>query len=556
MITDYLGRPRQVRDGESNALVWQLSPTLFGGEVDKELEKKTGYELNVRFPGQFEDMETGLYYNHWRYYDKSTGRYITPDPLGLAGGDNVYAYVNAAPTHFVDAPGLLLFAFDGTGNKDYGDDNHPSNVVKFRDAYRKNPNEPSIPAKLNNQVKSFGAFSQQNAFYISGAGTEDQYTNIGSNGHLGDKDAGIGTSLSYRVDQMLIYFSDYLDKVLAVDRKNKTDKERTKISLDVIGFSRGAASARMFASRLEWLLNQDYSKSTIWLNPVYQSNNTQGIKWKYSGAFLCQNGIDINFNYLGLWDTVSSLGPISIRNDEIELNDMNKGFSLKISNNWKSVVQAVAVNENRSGFAVRSIYTSSDDAKLHNNKSINGKFRLERGFLGAHSDIGGGYAEGDLSDVSLMWIIKEAEDTAGLKFIVPNAYRTVTNPTVHDSVGVKWFSEYDPAREFLWSTQSSKGVSQFADQSHLILDWSHSRAFENLQYASTHKTKFNRIWELSGKNYDKDAYLLLKKPDSSSDREQTILYDGTDPNERMQIKKYLKFINDAYNLSLSTNYAN
>ena len=136
VISDYLGRPRQVRDGESNALVWQLSPTLFGGEANKGLEKKTGYQLNVRFPGQFEDVETGLYYNHWRYYDKNTGRYISADPLGLAGGDNVYAYVNAAPTHFVDPPGLLLFAFDGTGNMDYtpkgGSTTYTSNVVKFR----------------------------------------------------------------------------------------------------------------------------------------------------------------------------------------------------------------------------------------------------------------------------------------------------------------------------------------------------------------------------------------------------------------------------------------
>lgn len=58
VITDYLGRPRQVRSGESNELKWQLEPTVFGGDVDKALAQQNDYQLNVRFPGQYEDSET------------------------------------------------------------------------------------------------------------------------------------------------------------------------------------------------------------------------------------------------------------------------------------------------------------------------------------------------------------------------------------------------------------------------------------------------------------------------------------------------------------------
>ena len=44
--------------------------------------------------GQYEDVETGLYYNRFRYYDCNTGTYISQDPIGLAGNNpNFYAYV-------------------------------------------------------------------------------------------------------------------------------------------------------------------------------------------------------------------------------------------------------------------------------------------------------------------------------------------------------------------------------------------------------------------------------------------------------------------------------
>jgi RHS repeat-associated protein len=48
----------------------------------------------LRFPGQFHDEETGLDYNLHRYYDPATGRYLTPDPLGLTPGPNCHAYVD------------------------------------------------------------------------------------------------------------------------------------------------------------------------------------------------------------------------------------------------------------------------------------------------------------------------------------------------------------------------------------------------------------------------------------------------------------------------------
>ena len=57
-------------------------------------------------PGQYYDQETGLHYNYFRYYDPTTGRYITSDPIGLAGGLNTYVYVDNNPLYWIDPFGL------------------------------------------------------------------------------------------------------------------------------------------------------------------------------------------------------------------------------------------------------------------------------------------------------------------------------------------------------------------------------------------------------------------------------------------------------------------
>ena len=59
----------------------------------------------LRLPEQYFDEESGLHYNRHRYYDPHCARYISQDPIGLAGGGNAYSYV-ANPISWIDPLGL------------------------------------------------------------------------------------------------------------------------------------------------------------------------------------------------------------------------------------------------------------------------------------------------------------------------------------------------------------------------------------------------------------------------------------------------------------------
>ena len=89
---DHLGTPR-VATNEKGETVWQADYSPFG----KAEIKTQQITLNLRLPGQYEDQETGTYYNYFRDYNPKTGRYQTSDPIGLKGGLNTYAYVAGNP---------------------------------------------------------------------------------------------------------------------------------------------------------------------------------------------------------------------------------------------------------------------------------------------------------------------------------------------------------------------------------------------------------------------------------------------------------------------------
>lgn len=105
--TDHLNTPR-LATNTSGVVVWRWEGRAFGNTTPNE-DPDGNQELttvHLRFPGQYYDAETGLHYNWNRYYDPSTGRYITSDPIGLAGGPNTYSYVRNNSLRYVDPLGL------------------------------------------------------------------------------------------------------------------------------------------------------------------------------------------------------------------------------------------------------------------------------------------------------------------------------------------------------------------------------------------------------------------------------------------------------------------
>ena len=99
---DHLGTPHVVTNG-AQTVVWQARYKPFG-ETNVVINTVA---LNLRYPGQYLDAEVGLHYNYFRDYDPSTGRYIQPDPIGLRGGINLFAYANGNPVRFTDPNGKV-----------------------------------------------------------------------------------------------------------------------------------------------------------------------------------------------------------------------------------------------------------------------------------------------------------------------------------------------------------------------------------------------------------------------------------------------------------------
>lgn len=364
LLTDHLGTPHRAVDA-AGRVVWDARYESHGG-----LRSRHGaFRQPLRLPGQYHDEETGLHDNYLRTYDPSRGRYLEPDPLGLAAGLNRYLYVNGRPHAASDPLGLILFAFDGTGNG----------------------NPARAPNTLSNVARLFGLYQGDDGHYMSGVGVDDPSTGIRAT--LFDRyDAG---SARARVDAML----QALDQAL-----RDPDTASDTVEVDVIGFSRGAAMARDFANGVASRIRTGH----------------------YASLQRC-----VSLNFVGLWDTVAQFGLTGVANDRWNLaipEEARVVVHAVAANEHRRFFPLESILPAPAGPDAASARTPATGTR-----TAGQGLRIEQAFIGDHADIGGSHAEGDLADVSLSWMYQHARAAGVELAPIDPQWQIVSQPLLHDA---------------------------------------------------------------------------------------------------------------------------
>ncbi|WP_199930852.1 RHS repeat-associated core domain-containing protein [Streptomyces sp. CB02923] len=139
IVTDLADKPAELVSVDGR-IIWADHSGLWGDYLPGATGRRRTCPLGR--PGQYHDDESGLEYNCFRYYDPSTGRYISSDPLGLDGGPNPHSYV-PNPLFWIDPLGLTKRQPVGWGGSYY--DMRPSNWTDGSDNNRYERNH--VPAK-------------------------------------------------------------------------------------------------------------------------------------------------------------------------------------------------------------------------------------------------------------------------------------------------------------------------------------------------------------------------------------------------------------------------
>ena len=108
-FTAHTGTPRKLFSEDGERFAWKAEWDLWGDIA--QLRRKAAnddappVDCPIRFQGQWYDAESGLHYNRFRYYDTDAMQYLSPDPIGLAGGVRPQGYVGD-PNVGIDPLGL------------------------------------------------------------------------------------------------------------------------------------------------------------------------------------------------------------------------------------------------------------------------------------------------------------------------------------------------------------------------------------------------------------------------------------------------------------------
>ncbi|WP_146577689.1 phospholipase effector Tle1 domain-containing protein [Neorhodopirellula pilleata] len=348
LLSDNQGTPRDIaRLNSAGTAAEIVNHRVF--EAFGELASETDPAIDTIYgqAGREWDESTDLYFHRARYLDPATGAFISQDPIGFAAGDaNLYRMVGNSPTNATDPSGLVLVAFDGTGNSPAMRDRGvrtKTNVRKFEDRYRgETIYEPGVGLSQQDHIDLNGGKLSVPQYYTT------KFDEIAGGGF----GAGANAKISSVIERTKLYFESHPE-----DRY-----------IDVIGFSRGAAMSVQFVNDIQ--------------------------------EFAVQNNIEIRF--VGLFDTVFAMG--------LANNDINAGYDTQVPANVPTF-HAMALNEVRDSFRLQRQNRFDENGKIiwHEPGDNSQVYRVyEEWFAGVHSNIGGGYIDNGLSDITLGWMLQMA----------------------------------------------------------------------------------------------------------------------------------------------------
>lgn len=217
-------------------------------------------------------------------------------------------------------------------------------------------------------------------------------------------DSGVGTSKLARFRGGVFGFG--LSENLVQGYEWLANRYRDGDEIWVFGFSRGAYTARSMVGMIRkcGLLHITTPKLLISANNIYRDKNSAPDSEKCI-TFRRSYSREVRIHFIGVWETVGALG---IPGTFLSEKGKYSWHDTQLSKIVDRAFQATALDEHRAAYDV-SFWIHPPGKPKQERLGVE-----QRWFIGAHANVGGGYGEDPLADLSLEWMQEKAHD-AGLK---------------------------------------------------------------------------------------------------------------------------------------------
>jgi uncharacterized protein (DUF2235 family) len=256
---------------------------------------------------------------------------------------------------------------------------------------------------------------------------------------------GVGTSLLNRLPGGA--FGVGLDRHICDGYYHLVDTYEDGDEVFVLGFSRGAYAARSLVGMIRncGLVRKEFSPQGVLVAYGIYRTRQDGPDSITAQAFRDSFSNPLTIRFLGVWDTVGELGiPVHFA------ARLNRNFyrfhDTALSKIVQNAYQAIALDEHRQAY----------QACLWDAPPSPGQTVEQRWFIGAHADVGGGYPQRELSDLTLRWMQQRAAALGlGLTLVAidDDNYRGKLHDSYSDFLDGLYGREHPPFYRRVFSTR-------------------------------------------------------------------------------------------------------